>query len=533
MNDKAEIKKGRILIVDDEESIRSILSKYLAMLGYFIDTAEDGIKALKKLEEYDYDLVLTDLKMPNLDGRELLRQMADRFPQLPKIVLTGLGTNEDIILAQKSGAYDFLTKPIMDFDILNHSIERALEKKHLNDERNRYIEQQTQINEIISMLNRGKDTGDIFQKLTMTMKKVINFNRLALSLIDDNEDKIITKLVHSDRPILLGEGEKVPLLDSSLKDSVDSKKVILINDLNDYLTEHKESRNAKLLVDEGMNSSLVLPLIIKDRTRGFLIFASVESDFFGEEHLSFLESVVGQISFSIERGELLGELEMHTRNLEELVKVRTHEVLKIQKTTIFALSSLAEARDLDTGEHLERMRKYSILLAQISKYSGKEKAISNQYLRDLYDSSILHDIGKVGIPDNILLKPGPLTEDEFSLMKKHTNIGYNSLRHASKDLGNNTFLKMAMDITLYHHECWDGSGYPEGLIKENIPLAARIVAIGDVYDALTSVRPYKSAYTHEESIEIMKKESFRFDPVLFEIFLQNNSEFNQIRKEFS
>jgi putative two-component system response regulator len=222
---------------------------------------------------------------------------------------------------------------------------------------------------------------------------------------------------------------------------------------------------------------------------------------------------------------------MHTKQLEQLVKVRSFEVLKTQKTTIFALSRLAETRDADTGEHLERIRKYSVLLAQILKYSGHEIEISNQYLRDLYDSSILHDIGKVGIPDSILLKPGPLTAAEFDIIKSHTTIGYEALKDASKDLGGDSFLKMAMDITLYHHERWDGFGYPRGLKGEEIPLAARIVAVGDVYDALTTNRPYKEAYSHEKTIEIMKKESYRFDPQLFQVLLENDVEFNRIRQE--
>ena len=151
--------------------------------------------------------------------------------------------------------------------------------------------------------------------------------------------------------------------------------------------------------------------------------------------------------------------------------------------------------------------------------------------RDLYDASILHDIGKVGIPDDILLKPGPLTEEEWELMKTHAEIGCKALQRASKDLGENSFLQMAMDVTLRHHEKWDGSGYPDGLKGLEIPLSARIVALADVYDALTSVRPYKNAYSHEESVELIKKEAEKFDPEILKIFLDNSAEFNRIRLE--
>lgn len=523
---------GSILIVDDELSVREILLKYLTRLGYEVDTAEDGMAATRKMEEHVFDLVITDLKMPNLDGRSLLKIMAEKHPDIPKIVLTGLGTNDDILLALKTGAYDFLTKPIMDFAILQHSITRALERKRLQDEKNRYIQQLRQINNVISMLNSGKNTDEIFATLYVILKKSIPFNRLTLTTIDGATNIVVTKLVESDRSVLLGTGDSYPLEESSLLESARSKEVLIINDLVDYAGRHPESRSSRLLLEEGMRSSLVLPLIINNVTRGFLLFASEEINSFKAEHITFLESVVGHISLSIERGELMEEVEVHSKNLEQLVKIRTHEVLKIQKTTIFALSNLAEARDSETGAHLDRMRNYCVLIAQILKYSGQKNDFSNQFLRDLYDSSILHDIGKVGIPDSILLKAGGLTPEEWLVMKTHTVIGYNALKSASRDLGENSFLNMGMDITLYHHERWDGSGYPHGLRENEIPLSARIVSLGDVYDALTSQRPYKEAYPHDKAIAIMKDIEITFDPHLFRIFYDNAGEFNRIRQEF-
>jgi response regulator RpfG family c-di-GMP phosphodiesterase len=469
--------------------------------------------------------------MPKMGGRELLQIMSDDYPEIPKIVLTGFGTNDDIILSLKTGAYDFLTKPITDFTILEHSVTRALEKKHLNDDRNRYIEQLKQINEIISMLNRGKSTEDIFNTLNVSLKKVIPFNRLALCTIHPQDDIVSTKLVASDRNVFLDANVTYKLYESSLKNVFKSQDVLNIIDLNDYLNKNSKSDRTRLLIKEGMKSSLVLPLIVQDITRGFLIFASVSRHAFNSEHIAFLKAIVGQISLSIQRGELLYEIRTQTKNLELLVDLRTQEILKTQRSTVFALSALAESHDPETGDHLERMRNYSVLLAQIQKYIGKQSEITNQFLRDLYDSSVLHDIGKLGVADHILLKPGPLLADEWDLMKNHTTIGYNALKSASKDLGEHSFLKMAMDVTLYHHEKWNGKGYPKGLKRDEIPLSARIVAIADVYDALTSVRPYKESFSHEKAIEIMKSESTNFDPDLYKIFYNNAGEFNRIREE--
>lgn len=524
---------SRLLIVDDEEPIRKLLKKYLVKKNYIIDTANDGESALNLLSSNTYDLVLTDLRMPKMGGRELLKTMSERYPDIPKIVLTGYGTNDDIIVALKTGAYDFLSKPITDFTILEHSIDRALEKKRISDERDRYVEQLKQINEIISMLNRGKNTEDIFHTLNIIMRRIIPFNRLELTTLNSDSNLVTTKLVASDRNIILREGDSFNLNETPLKNSAENKDVLNLNNLKDHIKKNPNSKSTALLVEEGMNSSLVLPLIVNNITRGFLIFSSKDTDSFQENHITFLKSIVGQISLSIQRGELLYEIEQHSKNLEDLVELRSRQVIKTQKTTIFALSRLAETRDPETGNHLDRMRSYSVLLAQMLKYIGNHTEITNQYLRDLYDSSILHDIGKVGIPDVILLKDGFLSDNEYQIMKKHTVIGYESLKMASKDLGEDSFLNMAMDITLFHHERWDAKGYPYGLEGEEIPLSARIVAIADIYDALTSKRPYKEAYSSDKSFDIMKKEYYRFDPEIFEIFCDNYDEFNKIRIQLS
>ncbi len=522
-----------ILIVDDEPLIRKILIKYLRDKNYLIDTAEDGTGALEKLKEKSYDLVLTDLRMPKMGGRELLKIMSERYPEVPKIVLTGYGTNEDIIIALKNGAYDFLTKPITDFTILEHSIERAIERKRLNDNNLKYVDQLTQINEIISMLNKGKNTEEIFNALNTHFKKYIPLNRLTLSTLNRVTGLVTIKLVESDREIHLKQGDTFNLNESSLQEVSEKHEALNIPDLKTFLDNNPDSISTRLLINEGMNSNLVLPLIVNNSTRGFLTLSSENKNAFSREHITFLDSIVGQIALSVQRGELLYEIEQYSKNLEHLVELRSRQIIKTQKTTIFALSRLAEARDTETGDHIERMRNYSVFLAQLYKYIGNHTGITNQYLRDLYDSSILHDIGKVGIPDGILLKDGFLNEDQFNIMKSHTVIGFQALQSASIDLGADSFLNMAMDITLYHHEHWDGNGYPKGLSSSDIPLSARIVAIADVYDALTSRRPYKEAYSHEKSVSIMQEEKGHFDPDLFKIFLDHQEEFNKIRLKVS
>lgn len=522
---------SKILIVDDEPFIRKVLSKYLLGKNYIIETADNGEIAIDKLNSEPFDLVLTDLRMPKMGGRELLQIMSENFPTIPKIVLTGYGTSEDIILALQTGAYDFLTKPITDFGILDHSIKRAIERKKLNDERTRYLEQVNQINEIIAMLNRGKSTDDIFHSLNSTLKKIIPFDTLVLLIINKDGSTVTVKLVESDSESIFKKDSRFTMDDPLLKDVSTTKALLSIDDVEDFPQAYSDSEFIRHFTGGGYKSLLILPLIMKNVNRGFLVFTARSVEAFVKSHVSFLESIGGQISFSIERGELIDEIEQYTKNLEHTIEIRTKEILKTQKSMIFALSKIADTRDRTTGDHLERIRSYCVLIAQILKYSGNEE-ITNQFIRDLYDSSILHDIGKVGIPDSILLKKDRLTPDELQIMLKHATIGYEALKTASKDLGEDSFLKMALDITLYHHERWDGSGYPFGLRGTDIPLSARIVAIADVYDALTTARPYKKAFTHEESLDVMNKEANKFDPKLLNIFMGNAEEFNQIRMRF-
>ncbi len=524
---------ARILVVDDEELVRSSLARFLANKGHHIEEAENGLEAVRKLEKSPFDLVLTDLKMPVSDGREVLRIMGERFSSIPRIVLTAVGSDEDILLALKTGAYDFLTKPILDYNLLMHSVNRALERKRLNDERVRSLTLMEQINNIISMLNRGKETVEIFQMLYVSLKTIIPFNRIdVLELVRDRRKLKIT-LSQSDREMLFVPGDEFEL-EEQVYTNITKKTTIKIYDTIQKLVDSNDfPEKLRGMVDEGWKSALLTPLIINGYVRGFLSLLSDRENAYDAEHANFLNLIAGHVAFSLQRGDLLSELGMHTRHLEHLVKVRTHEVLKTQKTTIFALSKLAEIRDNETGAHLERMRNYCVLMGQLLKYTSDTDEIGNEFLKTIFDSSILHDIGKVGIPDAILLKPAPLTPEEFEIMKTHARIGYEALEDASKGLGDDSFLTMAKDIALFHHERWDGKGYPTGKKETEIPLSARIVCLGDIYDALTSKRPYKDAFTHEQAIHIMEDEYYRFDPSILKVFLDNNGDFDRIRKQFA
>jgi len=222
--------------------------------------------------------------------------------------------------------------------------------------------------------------------------------------------------------------------------------------------------------------------------------------------------------------------------LEKEVSRRTREVYAIQDIAILALASLAETRDNETGNHLRRTQIYIRMLAEALKDNPHFKNyLTDDNITILFKSAPLHDIGKVGIPDNILLKPARLTPDEFNIMKRHTIIGRDAIEHAESSLGTHMeFLKTAKEIALYHHEKWDGTGYPEGLSGENIPISARLMAVADVYDALISRRVYHDPTPHEDVIKILTEgRGTHFDPEILDVFLRIQQDFKKVAEQYT
>ncbi len=221
------------------------------------------------------------------------------------------------------------------------------------------------------------------------------------------------------------------------------------------------------------------------------------------------------------------------KDMEQQMLESSRLVDKSRRTAILGLAKLAEYRDWDTGAHLERIREYTRILTRVlAEKPGMQHLITPSFLEDITLSSVLHDIGKVGIPDAILLKPGKLTDEEMEVMKMHCVYGSNALAEAEHDAGDVSFLTMGQDIAHFHHERWDGTGYPLALAGVEIPLAARIVALADAYDALTSKRCYKSAYSHDEAKTIiLNKRGSHFDPDVVDAFLDQENSFKQIRME--
>jgi putative two-component system response regulator len=349
--------------------------------------------------------------------------------------------------------------------------------------------------------------------------------------------------------------------------AVDDTKMnldILVGSLGDHydLSVATNGVDALKLVEESPPDLILLDIMMpgmsgfdvlhrlqqRDKTKGIpVIFLSALSEI-GDKAKGFEMGAVDYITKPFQIEEVMARINTHLKlrlaqeklrklnsQLQDLVAQQVEEISRSQQTVIFALAKLSHTRDDDTGLHLERVQHLSkILSSALAANPAFSREITASFITAIYHASPLHDIGKVGIIDSILLKPTRLTDSEFAIMKTHTTIGASTLESVHKLYPNNQFIAMGIDIAKHHHERWDGSGYPDGLSKEAIPLSARIMALVDVYDALRARRPYKEPFIHERAVEIISAGSGKqFDPAAVKAFLNVQEKFDAIMRQLS
>ena len=340
----------------------------------------------------------------------------------------------------------------------------------------------------------------------------------------------------------------------SISDAIDKIKKstfdILISDFNlkdgNAFELLEVKGNIPIVIITGVDSNQIALEALKVRAYDFIV-----KDSKGD----YIKTLPIVIRNSIERNKAELKLKEYQKELENIIKEKTialeieakdrkkteRELLKAQKeikkaknSMIFALATLAESRDSETGAHTLRIREYCKCLAfRLKKEKQFRSKITKQFIDDIYHTSVLHDIGKVGIPDSILLKEGKLTEKEFEIMKTHSEIGGRTLAKVYESHPTHSFLEMATDIVLHHHEKWNGEGYPRGLCAHEISLASRITTFADIFDALMSKRAYKEAFSKEKTLEIMKSEKgITLDPYIFPYFEEIFEDFVKIFEDF-
>lgn len=247
-----------------------------------------------------------------------------------------------------------------------------------------------------------------------------------------------------------------------------------------------------------------------------------------------ISEVMARVETHLELKDAREKLENQNAILEVKVRERTEMVVKSKSALTYCLAALAETRDPETGEHIKRTQNYVKALAvQLKEFGMYEDVLDDHYMDLLFRAAPLHDIGKVGVKDDILLKPGRLTEEEFEEMKNHTVYGKDTLEIGLKEMGNDPFMMIAKEIAFTHHEKWDGSGYPKGISGKEIPLSGRLMALADVYDALISKRVYKDAFSHDKAKAIiLEGKGSHFDPDIVDAFIACEEEFVTIKERY-
>jgi response regulator RpfG family c-di-GMP phosphodiesterase len=321
----------------------------------------------------------------------------------------------------------------------------------------------------------------------------------ALCLFRDSNDaqSLTLDRIHTDTSLALQENSQYSKHNCELCTIEDKPEPILWQETNDWTDKHSDL--VQKLQQAGIQSALFFPF--NNQSGSVLLFASKQPSAFNDKHLQMLTNAGGQLQHAFEKTELVESLVI---------------------SAVSGLSKLAESRDPETGDHLDRMSQYSmILVEELGQNSIYQDQIDNRYIRDILRFSPMHDIGKVGIEDSILLKPGRLTPEERHDMEFHPAIGGEVLKRCEEQLNasGHSMFTTGIEIAEGHHEKWDGSGYPHGWKGDEIPLSARIVAVADVFDALTSKRPYKDAWPVEKALKLFEEESGKhFDPEIVSAF---------------
>jgi len=580
-----------ILIIDDSAFICRQITSLLQPRNYKIITASNGSEAKILLNETVIDLVILDLELPDMRGEEILKIIRKKvtLPEIPVFIMTGTYGASNVGNLIKKGANEFFLKPFIaeelllkiDFwiDIRRERKESLYQKKILQEYKDTVDESaivsKTNPNGIITYANSqfckisgysayeliGKNHNivhhpdmpkEVFSDMWHTIKeRKETWHGKVKNLKKDGTHYWVEATI---KPILNNDGEIVEYIAlrhnitelENYKESLKKK----LDETTQWLSEYEDA-----VVGYNTLAKTTPDLIIKDvndnysnltkYTKEEMIGRSI-TEFVDEDSLRNLDEIIevlqrGEPYKNIFKGKPKygepfytegflkpiknknGEIIEHFiigSNVTQLINVH-QEIEETQKEIVYKMGEIGESRSKETGNHVRRVAEYSKILAHLVGLSHEEAEM-------LFIASPMHDIGKVAIPDNILNKPGKLTEEEFAIMKSHAQIGHEVLKGSSRSV-----LQSAAIVAYQHHERWDGLGYPQGLKAEEIHIYGRITAIADVFDALGHDRVYKKAWELDAILELFKKESGKhFDPTLIRLFFENLDLFSEIQNKF-
>jgi response regulator RpfG family c-di-GMP phosphodiesterase len=492
-----------VLIVDDESSIRGVLRDVTRrMFQASTLEAKDAQEALVLFAQRHPDVVITDIRMPGMDGLTLLRKMKEQDPAIPVILITGFPSLDMAIQGMKEGASDFLTKPFS-IDQVQLVLQKALrERKLLQDYEGlrREMHQKRAIEQLNERLHRKVEEMSALCALGETIAaQPLNRDAILRSLI--SEARQATRAQHMSflvlddgsvrfRVLMESSGAQVPARSQGHgnwalpTEALSQGKPML----GERVWRPSDPSFAGAAGSNGDNSQIAVPLLIKGEVMGVIhAVGKLQGADFDLQDLQLISELSKRASLGLEN------------------KYLYESIFDVLMSTLKSLVSTIEARDPYTRQHSQRVTDFSVLIA-------KEMGCSEEQIDTVRVAGYLHDLGKLGVKDSVLLKPGPLTTEEFDQIKAHPVIGEEIIAPIG-------FLPEERALVRHHHERWDGRGYPDGLAGEEIPLLARVITVADVFDAMTSDRPYRPAMSFQNGLdEILRCSGTQFDPHVVEAF---------------
>ena len=509
MSMPAHDERPRVLIVDDEKFIRDILADFLGMEGYIVRTAEDGAAALTELNNAHYDLVLSDLKMPRMGGIELLDAIGSAAPSALTVIMTGFGTVETAIDAMKRGAYDYILKPFKVEEVIR-VVQRGLDKQRLAAE-NLRLREALSLYKVSEAIAASLSLEEVLATVGDTALHELNGDLVSTWLdngeggyferqrlvqtrpVDSSPSSPVRASARLSAPPPIDEGPAAAAFGELVPEAF-VRHYAAHSTLLEQGTKGARffaSPSAKPLV-----SLVSVPLRMKTRLLGWISVASfTKQKRFNEGHRKLLSIVGSRAAAAIENARLYEDLRATFQQ------------------TIEGLARAIDKMDRYTAGHSERVAMYAA-------YIAVRLGLSPDAIEIVRQSALMHDIGKIGCVMN-LNKPGKLTQDEYEVFKRHPAYGRDILEPIR-------FLHPLIPGVHLHHERWDGRGYPLGLKGNDVPVMARIIAVADTYDAMTSDRAYRRALPHEVAVgEIDRCSGSQFDPDVAHSFTAGLEEFRE------
>ena len=492
----------KILVVDDEDGIRDVTEGFFERKGYLVYTAENGATALDIINQGKIDCVFTDINMPVMDGLELAERIRHIDSTLPVVVMTGYPSLENTIQTLKNGVVDYMIKPVnleqmeltlrrilrerglfVENLILKEEVERQERLRRLNNELVKKVEEVNTLNRVMEDFAAIDSSYEIFNKVVRLGVEELKADQVFFHVYSEQDNSLVlvdksgTKNTNNFEPY----GTDIP----------EQEKAFIIETLgHDYTPCLIADASGIPLMKDRVHSFMVAPLKIRDKIFGVVsAYIFQEPRYFCEQDIYYLSFITQKAASGIEN------IALYENIYENLF------------STLFAFVTALEVRDLYTRKHSTRVARYSHMIAE-------EMGCSEEELDMINVAGSLHDIGKIGIRDDILLKPGRLTEGEYEKIKEHPAIGADII----SKLG---LWGRESQIIRHHHERFDGTGYPDSLKGVQIPKLARILSVADSYDAMASDRAYRKKMDKNVVLDIIVKNSgTQFDPDVVDVFLR-------------